>query len=143
MPALLVLIGSVMPCHAVDEGTELQQALAAAGIKNPIREDLQRAVDDRLTKLEAQGIEDSGLFKGEIHQAHNDREVRALSNKLKPGDQLVLVGSDWKDAKITFAGVGDRRGAFHLDPSGKARRCGVLRGSGGDLFWIAPDHRGS
>ncbi|MBK8092523.1 MAG: hypothetical protein IPK32_11230 [Verrucomicrobiaceae bacterium] len=58
-----------------------------------LRLDLQRPIDPRLAKIE------SGDFgSGQVHVARAAVEVRALSGKLKPGDQLVLSGTAWKDA---------------------------------------------
>jgi poly(beta-D-mannuronate) lyase len=66
-----------------------------------LRLDLQRPIDPRLAEIE------SGDFgSGQVHVARAAVEVRALSGKLKPGDQLVLAGTAWKDARFTFEGHG-------------------------------------
>lgn len=68
-------------------------------IKPRLRLDLQRPVDPRLAQIEA------GSFgQGEVHVVREAVEIRALSGKLKPGDQLVLAGEKWKDARFTFEG---------------------------------------
>jgi poly(beta-D-mannuronate) lyase len=84
----------------------LHEALLGAGIRPALREDLQRPVDPRLLRIETLGLEASGLFRGQRHEARSADEVQALSRKLKPGDQLILIGSNWKDASFTFGGEG-------------------------------------
>ncbi len=76
-----------------------------------LRLDLQRLVDPRLAKIE------SGDFgSGQMHVAHSAVEVRALSGKLKPGDQLVLAGTAWKDARFTFEGHGTAEAPIIIRP---------------------------
>lgn len=75
-------------------------------MKDPIRHDLQRPVDARLAKAKEGGWKGSGLFPGTRHVARSVEDVRALSGKTKPGDQVVLTGDDWKDARFTFAAWG-------------------------------------
>jgi poly(beta-D-mannuronate) lyase len=77
----------------------LHEILAAAGVDNPLREDLQRPIDPRLTRIEADGIEGSGLFPGDVYRVRNAKEFQALSEELRPGDQVVLTGSDWADTR--------------------------------------------
>src|ERR1039457_4923101 len=85
----------------------LHKILATAGMKNPLREDRQRPIDPRLTKLETEGTTTSGLFPGKIHLVHNAKEIHALSEQVNPGDQVALTGSDWKDTRqIKFAAHG-------------------------------------
>lgn len=77
----------------------LASAAWAAELPATLRLDLQRAIDPRLLKIE------SGEFGGgEVHVVRAAVEVRALSGKLQPGDQLVLAGTAWKDARFTFEG---------------------------------------
>ena len=66
-----------------------------------LRLDLQRPVDPRLAKIEY-----GDFGSGQMHVAPSAVEVRALSGKLKPGDQLVLAGTDWNDTRFTFEGHG-------------------------------------
>ncbi len=84
--------------------------------QTPLRLDLQRPVDRRLKLIEERGIEGSGLFRGKIHMVRNADEVNALSGRLKPGDQLVLAGSDWKNARFTFAGIGTPEAPILIRP---------------------------
>ncbi|MBN2291140.1 MAG: hypothetical protein JXM70_01870, partial [Pirellulales bacterium] len=102
--------------NAADFDASLRQALTVAGMKNPLRLELQRPVDARLFKIETQGVEGSGLFKGTLHVVRCAAEVRSLSEKLKPGDQLVLAGDNWKDARFTFAGTGTEQAPILIRP---------------------------
>lgn len=79
----------------------LNATLNAANWKSALRLELQRLVDARLPK-----IEKGEVGSGEIHLVHRADEVRALSGKLKPGDQLVLTGDEWKDARFSFEAHG-------------------------------------
>lgn len=74
--------------------------------------DLQRPIDPRLAKIE------SGDFgSGRVHVASAAIEVRALSGKLKPGDQLVLAADGaWKDARFTFEGLGTAEAPILIRP---------------------------
>src|SRR5580698_173110 len=74
----------------------LLASLAQAEPVNALKLELQRPVDARLAKIAT-----GELAKGEVHVVHDAREVRALSGKLKPGDQLVLAGGEWKDAHFS------------------------------------------
>ena len=85
---------------------ELREILRAASIRPALREDLQRPVDPRLNRIETLGLRASGLFTGRRHEARNALEVQALSLQLKPGDQLILKGNDWHDARFVFGGIG-------------------------------------
>lgn len=78
-----------------------------------LRLDLQRPVDARLATLDA-----PGFAKGTAHVAHDPSEVRALSGKLKPGDQLVLAGAEWKDARFSFEGRGTMDAPIVVRPEG-------------------------
>lgn len=79
----------------------LASAAWTAELPKTLRLDLQRPIDPRVAKI------DAGEFGGgEVHVARAAVEVRALSGKLKPGDQLVLAGAAWKDARFTFEGRG-------------------------------------
>ena len=85
--------------------------LFAAELPKTLRLDLQRQIDPRVEKIE------SGNFGGgELHVARATVEVRALSGKLKPGDQLVLAGSAWKDARFTFEGRGTMEAPIVIRP---------------------------
>jgi poly(beta-D-mannuronate) lyase len=76
-----------------------------------LRLDLQRPIDPQLAKIE------SGDFgSGQVHVARAAIEVRALSGKLKPGDQLVLSGKAWKDARFTFEGHGTAEAPITIRP---------------------------
>ncbi len=107
---LAALIIGPLAAHA-DDKAELQDALAAAQLKSPLREDLQRPVDPRLSLIETKGF-----FKGAAHTVHNTAEVRALSGKLKPGDQLVLATGEWKDARLTFGATGTQEAPILIRP---------------------------
>lgn len=75
--------------------------MIAADWQGRLRLDLQRPVDARLAKI------DSGAFNhGPSHLVHDASEVRALSGKLKPGEQLILAGAEWKDARFSFEAHG-------------------------------------
>ncbi len=111
-----LLFASLAEADAADFDTSLRQALAAAGMTNPLRLELQRPVDGRLVKMEAQGVESCGLFKGAVHVARSAVEVRVLSGKLKPGDQLVLAGGEWKDARLSFGGAGTEDAPILIRP---------------------------
>jgi poly(beta-D-mannuronate) lyase len=83
----------------------------AADLPKTLRLDLQRHIDPRLVKIEA------GEFGGgEVHVVRAAVEVRALSGKLKPGDQLVLAGAAWKDARFTFEGRGTAEAPIVIRP---------------------------
>jgi len=111
-----LLLTRLAAADAVGFDASLRQTLAGAGMKNLLRGELQRPVDRRLLKIEAEGIEGCGLFKGKVHVARNAKEVRASSEKLRPGDQLVLAGADWKDARFTFAGRGTAEAPILVRP---------------------------
>jgi poly(beta-D-mannuronate) lyase len=110
---LALLLGSLAALPASD----LQSAISAAGMKNSLRQDLQRPVDARLLKIEAQGIDGCGLFQGAAHVVRSAREIEALSDKLKPGDQLVLAAdASWKDARFSFGGIGTEESPILIRP---------------------------
>ncbi|MBM3891796.1 MAG: hypothetical protein FJ388_21990, partial [Verrucomicrobia bacterium] len=111
-----LLLTRLAAADAVGFDASLRQTLAAAGMKNPLRLELQRPVDRRLLRIEAEGIEGCALFKGKVHVARNAKEVRVSSEKLRPGDQLVLAGADWKDARFTFAGRGTAEAPILVRP---------------------------
>lgn len=113
---LLVVSVTSSVIRAGDAELQLNQTLAAAKMPNPLHLDRLRPVDARLTKIETQGIDGSGLFKGAVHMVRQAVEIRSLSGKLKPGDQLVLAGSDWKDARFTFEGVGTEAAPILIRP---------------------------
>lgn len=94
---------------ADDPDESLRRIFTESRVQSPLRLELQRPVDWRLTLLEARGVEGSGLFPGRTHVARNARDVQALSGRLEPGDQLVLAGTDWRDARLVFAGRGTER----------------------------------
>lgn len=110
---LFAKLSSVMGAGAPPPGNttaldaSLHKLLADAGLPNPLREDRQRPVDPRLIKIETEGIERSGLFTGQVRRVSNAKAFRALSERVQPGDQVVLTGSDWKDThQIKFAAHG-------------------------------------
>ncbi|MBC8868540.1 MAG: right-handed parallel beta-helix repeat-containing protein [Planctomycetes bacterium] len=74
--------------------------------EHSIRVELQRPVDARLLRMEKQGVEGCGLFDGKVYFVAGPKEVQALSRRLKPGDQLVLSGTNWQNARFTFSGRG-------------------------------------
>ena len=83
----------------------------ADDLPKTLRLDLQRPLDPRLAQVE------SGDFGGgEVHVARAAIEVRALSGKLKPGDQLVLARTAWKDARFTFEGHGTAEAPIFIRP---------------------------
>lgn len=85
--------------------------LATAELPKTLRLDLQRHMDPRLAKIE------SGDFgSGQVHVARAAVEVRALSGKLKPGDQLVLAGTAWNEARFTFEGHGTAEAPIIIRP---------------------------
>ena len=94
----------------------LRAILDAAGVPNPLRADLQRPVDPRLLKILERGVLGSRLFRGKVRTARNAAEVRALSGRLEPGDQLVLAAGTWRDARFTFAGRGRRAAPILVRP---------------------------
>lgn len=111
-PAFLLL----RPLSAADPDSTLRDTLTAAGIKDPLRHDLQRPIDPRLSKIESGSFEQSGLLSGKVHVVHSAKEANALSGKLAPGDQLVLAGSDWKDAHLKFKGQGTHEAPILIRP---------------------------
>lgn len=123
---ILAIAGARLAASAVPStGTaaldaELHEILRTAGIRPALREDLQRPVDPRLVRIETLGPQASGLFPGRRHEVHNAREIEALSLKLKPGDQLVLRGSDWKDARFVFGGEGTAEAPILIQASPEA-----------------------
>ncbi len=74
--------------------------------EHSIRVELQRPVDERLLRMEKEGVEGCGLFGGEVYVVRSPKEVQALSGQLGPGDQLVLSGLGWRDARFAFSGRG-------------------------------------
>jgi poly(beta-D-mannuronate) lyase len=109
--ALLLTMGGTSPGHAATPApaptdAALADVLSAAKWKSQLRLDLQRPIDPRLEKIETAGIEGSGLFRGKVHTVMRPAEIQALSGRLLPGDQLVLAGEDWRDAKFVFEGRG-------------------------------------
>lgn len=111
--AAFALLSAALAAPAADWPREV---LERAGLAPALREELQRPVDARLLRIEAGGIEGSGLFKGRIHVVRSAEEVRALSGKLHPGDQLVLAGANWHDAKFTFGGLGTEAAPILIRP---------------------------
>ena len=111
-----LLLMQLAAANAADFDEALRETLASSGIKNPLRLELQRPVDQRLLRIEEKGIEGCGLFTGNMHVVHSAAEARALSGKLSPGDQLVLAGTGWKDARFTFAGCGTAEAPILVRP---------------------------
>lgn len=85
---------------------ELESALKAAKWGSILRLDLQRPIDPRLARIESGDILRCGLFGGKMHLVHDEEEVRRLSGRLAPGDQLVLAAGGWKDQSFIFEGHG-------------------------------------
>jgi poly(beta-D-mannuronate) lyase len=111
-----------------------RQALADAGMENPLREELQRPIDPRLVRLEVLGIAGSGLFPGAIHRVTNPRELRALSEQVAPGDQVVLTGSAWNDTgQIVFAAHGTEQRPVLIRPEDAGG--GVFTGNSSVVFY--------
>jgi len=92
----------------------LQRILRSASIRPALREDLQRPVDPRLLRIESAGVKASGFFPGKRYEARNAGEIEKLSGRLKPGDQLILTGSSWKDARFTFRGEGTQEAPIYI-----------------------------
>jgi poly(beta-D-mannuronate) lyase len=79
----------------------------------------QRPVDPRLETLRKAGadVASCGLFPGAVHLVKSAADIRSVSGKLNPGDQLVLAsGGDWKDARFTFAGSGTNEAPILFRP---------------------------
>ena len=107
LPRLLPLLLLLAPTVRAELSTlEIRNLAASYGMQYLLLEELQRPLDPRLAKIEAEGLEGCGLFKGKAHVVRSAKEIAALSGKLNPGDQLVLAGSDWKDAQVKFGGRG-------------------------------------
>lgn len=85
---------------------EVAKAIAATGMKNHLRLDLQRPIDPRLAQLKIQDVSRNGFWGGKAHLVRSAGEVTRLSGKLAPGDQLVLAGGKWNDVQFTFEGHG-------------------------------------
>ncbi len=118
---LAVLPGDARQGHAQD------RQRPAAGLKSEstqpqdhselsIHAEFQRPVDARLLQMEEQGLDGCKLFSGKVHVARSSKEVQALSGQLEPGDQLVLSGADWKDARFTFSGRGTEASPILIRP---------------------------
>ncbi len=114
--AVVFALSVPMQCRSATQDESLAQALKDSGWKSLLRPELQRAKDERLALIESKGVEKCGLFKGSVHVVHNASEVSALSGKLKPGDQLVLVGAEWKDMHFNFAGHGTQAAPILIRP---------------------------
>ena len=94
----------------------LSAALKAAKWKSGLRLDLQRPIDPRLAKIEAGDFEHCGLFRGKVHLVRSANEAVRLSGKLAPGDQLVLTGEAWQDARLIFEGHGTAEAPILIRP---------------------------
>lgn len=120
--ALWIAISAApLPAHAGEEipnGVSSEAALTQAfsGGRHPLRLDLQRPVDPRLEQLQTVNPAASGLFAGKLHLARTAAEVRSLSGHLAPGDQLVLAGGEWKDARFAFSGRGTQAAPILVRP---------------------------
>lgn len=66
----------------------------------------QRPLDPRLALLEKGDFDPGRLCPGQVHRARNGAEMQALSGKVKAGDQVVLTGSEWANARFSFRGEG-------------------------------------
>jgi len=94
----------------------VEQTVATLGQPNRLRLDLQRPVDPRLERLKTGAVAESGLFTGKVHVARTAADVRSLSDKLKPGDQLVLASGEWKDVRFAFSGRGTEAAPILVRP---------------------------
>lgn len=101
-----LLLAPIAALQAASADEQLAAALQAAKWKSALRLDLQRPIDPRLAKIEAGDFEHCDLFRGKVHLVRSASEAVRLSGKLAPGDQLVLAGDAWKDARLTFEGHG-------------------------------------
>jgi len=136
---LAILDGHTERGHALDqpqtgralksESIDPQDRPAAEG---SIRVELQRPVDARLLQIEKQGIDGCKLFRGKVYVVRSPKEVEALSGKLKPGDQLVLSGSDWRDARFVFSGRGREQAPILVRPESPGQV--VFRGDSSVVF---------
>jgi len=107
----LSLVSQPLISQAGSADEALDEALKSAKWKSALHLGLQRPVDPRVTKIE------SGEFGGgDVHLARSPAEVRALSGKLRPGDQLLLAGAAWKDARFTFEGRGTAEAPVVIRP---------------------------
>ena len=112
---------------------ELAKVIAATGMKNHLRLDLQRPIDPRLEELETGDISKCGLFRGKTHVVRTAGEVSRLSGKLAPGDQLVLAADGaWKDARFTFQGEGTEAAPILIRP--EVEGAVVFSGAAGVTF---------
>jgi poly(beta-D-mannuronate) lyase len=112
---------------------DLAKIVAASGIVNQLRLDLQRPIDPRLEKLETGDISKHRLFRGKTHLVRNAGEVSRLSGKLAPGDQLMLAADGaWKDARFTFQGEGTEAAPILIRP--EVEGAVVFSGAAGVTF---------
>lgn len=111
-----LLLAPLAALHAGSADEELALALQATEWKSGLRLDLQRPIDPRLAKIEAGDIAHCDLFRGKVHLVRSAAEVSGLSGKLAPGDQLVLAGDDWKDARFTLEGHGTAEAPILIRP---------------------------
>ena len=117
LAAGLLFCGPATPGDAPSAtDASLQAILDGAGVPNPLRADLQRPIDPRLERIRKHGFRGSRLFRGRAHAARDAAAVRALSGRLRPGDQLVLAAGEWKDASFTFAGSGTESSPILVRP---------------------------
>lgn len=88
-----------------------------------------RARDQRLIDLKRLGHKESGLFKGKVHTVKNATELNALSNKVRPGDQIVLLNpqhpSQWHNSMINFEGYGTKTQPILIRAESKAILTGL------------------
>lgn len=111
--ALCVLLPTV---EAALTTLEIRQLVSSYGMQYLLLDELQRPLDPRLEMIEQKGIEGCSLFKGKLYPVYNTKEIIALSGKLSPGDQLVLMGTDWQNAQFTFAGHGTAEAPILIRP---------------------------
>jgi poly(beta-D-mannuronate) lyase len=112
---------------------DLAKIVAASGMVNQLRLDLQRPIDPRLEKLQTGDISKCGLFRGKTHMVRTAGEVSRLSGKLAPGDQLVLAADGaWKDARFTFQGEGTEAAPILIRP--EVEGAVVFSGAAGVTF---------
>jgi poly(beta-D-mannuronate) lyase len=113
--------GELKTCAAQDvvanaANSNVERTLASLDSEKRLRLDLQRPVDPRLERLKIGTAAESGLFTGKAHVARTAADVRSLSGKLKPSDQLVLAGGEWKDARFAFSGRGTEAAPILVRP---------------------------
>ena len=113
----LFLMSVLIPvAQAALSTSEIRQLVTSYGMQYLLLDELQRPIDPRLEKIEKDGLDGCALFMGAVFPVYNASDIAALSGKLGPGDQLVLMGTDWKDAQFTFSGRGTTQAPILIRP---------------------------